>query len=125
MDVQSGFAGVTDSQVREAHTWDRVIEETESAHVKRARARPPTTDLVVGADGLREIARQSLWPDAPIPGAPTTRPGASQACLAARPPWEQRTVPGLSFGLIHFSPPPFTGVRVFVFAQATDGGERR
>jgi hypothetical protein len=75
MDVQSGFAGVTDSQVRQAHTWDRVIEETESAHVKRARARPPKTDLVVGTDGLREIARQSLWPDAPIPGAPTTRPG--------------------------------------------------
>jgi hypothetical protein len=31
---------------------------------------------------------------------------------------------GLSFGLIHPRPPPFTGVRVFVFAQATDGGER-
>ena len=25
---------------------------------------------------------------------------------------------------IHPRPPPFTGVRVFVFAQATDGGER-
>ena len=64
MDVQSGFAGVTDSQVREAHTWDRVIEETESAHVKRARARPPTTDLVVGADGLRSgVRRLAFGPD--------------------------------------------------------------
>jgi hypothetical protein len=37
-------------------------------------------------------------------------------------------VPGLSFGLIHPRPPPFTGVRVFVFAQATtvvNAGERR
>ena len=25
---------------------------------------------------------------------------------------------------IHPRPPPFTGVHVFVFAQATDGGER-
>ena len=38
---------------------------------------------------------------------------------------EQRTVPGLSFGLIHPRLPPFTGVRVFLFAQVTDGGERR
>ena len=49
---------------------------------------------------------------------------SDQACPAAWLPWEQRTVPGLSFGLIHSSPPPFTGVRVFVFVQATDGGER-
>ena len=33
-------------------------------------------------------------------------------------------MPGLSFGLIHPRPPPFTGVRVFVFWLATDGGER-
>jgi len=37
---------------------------------------------------------------------------------------EQRTVAGLSFGLTHPCPQPFTGVRVFVFAQATDSGER-
>ena len=54
----------------------------------------------------------------------TTAPRSDQACPAAGRPWEQRTVPGLSFGLIHSRPLPFTGVRVFVFAQATDGGER-
>jgi hypothetical protein len=32
----NGFAGVTGSQVREAHTWDRAIEETEGAHHDRA-----------------------------------------------------------------------------------------
>ena len=31
---------------------------------------------------------------------------------------------GLSFGLIHSRPLPFTGVRVFMFAQATDDGKR-
>ena len=35
-DMQDGFAGVTYGQVREAHTWDRAIEETEGAHHDRA-----------------------------------------------------------------------------------------
>jgi hypothetical protein len=31
---------------------------------------------------------------------------------------------GLSFGLIHPRPPPFTGGRLIVFAQVTDAGGR-
>jgi hypothetical protein len=50
---------------------------------------------------------------------------SDQARLPARPPREQQPSPGLSFGLIHPRPPPFTGGRLIVFAQATDADGRQ
>jgi hypothetical protein len=36
MDVHSGFVGVTEEQLREAHEQDLAIEGTEGAHFERA-----------------------------------------------------------------------------------------
>ena len=56
-------------------------------------------------------------PPRPVTTAPAAIKPVRQTGSRGSSAWSQ-------FGLIHPGPPAFTGVRVFVFAQATDGGER-
>jgi len=59
------------------------------------------------------------------PACPGSKTNSPQSARKSRPErHEPAARGGLSFGLIHPRPSAFTGVRVFVFAQATDGGER-
>jgi hypothetical protein len=81
-------------------------------------------------DSHPDGSTQRLVDASPPPGTPTTyrppsrfTPGHECACERRRA--VGRGAPGLSLVSLTPVPPPFTGDHPFVFAQPTDGGERR
>ena len=59
MDVHSGFVGVTENQLREAHERDLAIEETEGVHFERAWLDPDSGKVFCLSSGPSREA--VLW----------------------------------------------------------------
>ena len=55
MDVHSGFVGVTEDQLREAHEHDLAIEASEGVHFERAWLDPESGKVCHPTDEIYEV----------------------------------------------------------------------
>jgi hypothetical protein len=60
MDVHSGFVGVTEDQLREAHECDLAIEATEGVHFERAWLDPASGKVFCLSSGPSKDAVQRV-----------------------------------------------------------------
>jgi hypothetical protein len=71
MDVHSGFVGVTEDQLREAHERDLAVEETEGVHFERAWLDPTTGKVFClstgpSAESVQRVHEKAGHPTAEI-----------------------------------------------------------
>ena len=66
MDVHSGFVGVTEAQLREAHDRDLAIEKEEGVHFERAWLDPESGKVFCLA--TRHASTEAASLGAPLPG---------------------------------------------------------
>ena len=69
MDVHSGFVGVTENQLREAHERDLAIEETEGVHFERAWLDPDSGKVFCLSSGP---SKEAVLRVHELAGHPTT-----------------------------------------------------
>jgi hypothetical protein len=69
MDVHTGFVGVTEDQLREAHERDLAVEETEGVHFERAWLDPTTGTVFCLSTGPSKESIQRVHEKAGHPTA--------------------------------------------------------
>jgi Protein of unknown function (DUF4242) len=69
MDVHTGFVGVTEDQLREAHERDLAVEETEGVHFERAWLDPTTGKVFCLSTGPSKESVQRVHEKAGHPTA--------------------------------------------------------